>query len=161
MQRRLRITMVAAAAAGAVAVGTGTAYAEGIFKAPSDNSCTRSVDKDKPEKETDFPSFHDYEAESNANSKDLRDGHGNLYAAHNSYCDGPRPWRGWDWHDKSYDTFGFKRAPGQEAPSWDPHKNQYEDLNGYNKSFQKDPHRYTKLEPDHIGAPKHPQYQPH
>lgn len=157
MQRRLRITMIAAAAAGAVALGTGTAYAEGIFKAPADKDCP-FFDKDKAEKENAFPSYGERKAESNATSKDLRDASGKVYYTHNDFCDPGRPWRGYDWHDKSYDTLGFKREPGGIAPSGDPHKNNYGDWNGYNKSFQKDPHRYKKLEPDHIGAPKNPKY---
>lgn len=155
MQRRLRITLAAVAAAGVAVLGAGTAEAQGVFK--SDNDCPR-FDKDKAAKENTFPSYGEEEAEKNATKDDLRDSTGKVYSTHNAFCDPGKPWRGRDWHDGSYDTFQHKRAPGEIAPSGDPHKNQYADWNGYNKSFQKDPHKYTKLEPDHIGAPKHPKY---
>jgi hypothetical protein len=157
MQRRLRITLAVAAAAGVAVLGAGTAEAQGMFTSPSDHNCPR-FDKDKPEKEADFPSYHEDEAEKNANSNDPRDRHGDVYYTHNEFCDPGRPWRGNDWHDKSYDTFHFKREPGSNSPSSNK-DNTYNDNNGYNKSFRKDPHRYTKLEPDHIGASKHPKYE--
>jgi hypothetical protein len=158
MQRRLRITLAAVAAAGVAVLGAGTAEAQGAFSSDKDKGC-EFFDKDKPEKETDFPSYGELEAEKNSHNKDLREASsGKVYNTHNDYCDPGKPWRGNDWHDKSYDTLGFKRAPGEVAPSSDPHKNNYADWNGYNKSFRKDPHKYTKLEPDHIGAPKHPKY---
>jgi hypothetical protein len=148
--------LVAAAAAGAVAVGTGTAYAEGIFKAPSDKDCTYNLDKDKPQKETDFPSSHEEEADSNARRNDLRDSHGDVYYTHNESCDAPRPWRGWDWHDKSYDTFHYKTDPRTGYPSQDHDRNTFADHDGYNGAYRKDKERH--LERDHVGAPKNPKY---
>jgi hypothetical protein len=153
MQRRLRITLAVTAAAGIAVVGAGTAQAEGVFK--SDKDCSYSVDKDKAEKEFDFPNDN-YSGNANATRKDLRDSHGDLYYTHAQYCDPGRPWRGSDWDDDSYDHFLNKLEPGSRSPSSDVHKNAYASREGYNKSFQKNPHK--GLEPDHIGAPRHPKY---
>jgi len=154
MQRRLRMTLAAVAAAGVAVLGAGTAEAQGVFK--SDNDCPR-FDKDKVAKEADFPNDH-YSGNENAIRKDARDAHGDVYYTHQAYCDPGKPWRGRDWHDDSYNTFHFKREPGGNTPSSNRDENTYNDFDGYNKSFRKDPHKYTKLEPDHIGASKHPKY---
>ena len=154
MQRRLRMILAVAAAAGVAVAGAGTAEAQGLFK--SDNDCPY-FDKDKPANEFDFPNDH-YSGNENATSRDLRDSHGDIYYTKNAYCKPDKPWRGRDWHDDSYNTFHFKRDPGGLTPSQDFDKNTYNDHDGYNKSFRKDPHRITKHEPDHIGAPKNPKY---
>ena len=154
MQRRLRITLAIAAAAGVAVLGAGTAEAQGVFK--SDNDCPR-FDKDKVSQEADFPNDH-YSGNDNATDLDSRDASGNVYYTHNAFCEGSKPWRGRDWHDGSYDTFHYKRLPGSQSPSSNRDDNTYSDNDGYNKSFRKDPHKYTKNEPDHIGASKHPRY---
>lgn len=154
MQRRLRITLVVTAAAGVAVIGAGTAYADGIFTAPSQKYCSRAVEKDKPQEAKDFPSYGEDAAESNATRRDLRDSNGDVYAVHNQFCDAPRPWRGNDWHDKSYDTFHYKRESGSQSPSSNHDENTYSDRDGYNRQFRKD--KEKKHEPDHVGAPKNP-----
>lgn len=159
MQRRLRITMAVVAAAGIAVLGAGTAEAQGTFHASTDKDkgCSRKVDKDKPAKESDFPNDMYEQSKANANDKDLLDASGDPYLTHTDFCTPDKPWRGYDWHDKSYDTFHNRKGP-DGVPVQDNKHNSYDDVDGYNDKLRKDPHKYTKLEPDHIGAPKNPKY---
>jgi hypothetical protein len=160
MRRGLRVALAVTATAGALALGMGSAYADStvgghLSKDKNRHGCDYKIDKDATLKENEFPSDHAPEAFANTTPKDAKDGHGNPYYLHNEYCQTNKPWRGTDWHDKSYDTFHYKFDKKTGFPSRDKDKNTYYDQNGYNKSFHKD---RKDLERDHIGAPKNPEF---
>jgi hypothetical protein len=134
--------------------GGGNGADSGDGHKASHGSCTRDVDKDPAPKETDFPSDHHFEAYKNVTKNDALDSHGKPYYLHNKSCDGPRPWRGWNWHDASYKHWKYD-VDGRGTPSYDKDSNTWPDTDGYNGGYDYDE---KHLEPKHIGAPKNPKF---